>query len=129
MNELNNNGFETDENNTNMEGNNTSATKFCSHCGKKIHVDAQICPYCGCRVNGPSINKTGNPNDSGSIGYAILGFFIPLVGLILFLVWKDNQPRNAKSAGKGALFGVLAYVLIYVLIFVCAVVSSSLTNS
>lgn len=44
-------------------------------------------------------------NDSGSIGWGILGFFFPLVGLILFLVWKNTKPKCAKVAGMGALIG------------------------
>lgn len=45
--------------------------------------------------------------DSGSLGWAVLGFFIPLVGLILFLVWKDTKPLSAKKAGIGALVSVI----------------------
>lgn len=44
-------------------------------------------------------------NDSGSIGWGVLGFFIPLVGLILFLVWRTSKPQSAKVAGIGALIG------------------------
>jgi len=46
------------------------------------------------------------PGDSRSIGYVILGFFMPLVGLILFLLWKSQFPQKASSCGKGALIGV-----------------------
>ncbi|MEE1295276.1 MAG: hypothetical protein UHD09_00115 [Bifidobacterium sp.] len=46
-----------------------------------------------------------NPNDSGSFGWAVLGFLIPLVGLILFLVWHRTKPKCAKMAGIGALVG------------------------
>ena len=54
--------------------------------------------------------------DSGSIGWGFLGCCFPLVGLILFLVWKDNKPRSAKSAGIGAIIGVGAIILCYVLL-------------
>ena len=53
-------------------------------------------------------------NDSGSIGWAILSFFIPIVGLILFLVWRTTKPKTAKVAGIGALIGFclnLAYMV------------------
>ena len=50
-------------------------------------------------------------NDSGSFGWAVLGFFIPLVGLILWLVWKDSKPKSAKMSGIGALVGVGVSVL------------------
>lgn len=44
-------------------------------------------------------------NDSGSIGWGVLGFFFPIVGLILFLVWKNTKPNSAKVAGIGAIVG------------------------
>ena len=49
------------------------------------------------------------PGDAASSGFATLGFFFPVVGLILYLVWKDQTPQKAHSAGKGALIGVITY--------------------
>lgn len=54
-------------------------------------------------------------DDTGSIGWGVLGFFIPIVGLILFLVWNSTKPRNAKSAGIGALVSVILSVVIYII--------------
>ena len=51
-------------------------------------------------------------SDTGSAGWAVLGFFFPLVGLILYLVWKDSKPLSAKQAGKGALIGVIVSVVL-----------------
>jgi len=56
--------------------------------------------------------------DAPSAGFAVLGFFIPIVGLILWLVWKDNTPLKAKSAGKGALIGFIVSIVLTILIFV-----------
>lgn len=47
------------------------------------------------------------PEDSGSAGWGVLGFFFPIVGLILFIVWKSTKPRSAKNAGIGALISVI----------------------
>lgn len=65
----------------------------------------------------------------------MLCFFFPVVGLILWLVWKDNLPLRAKSCGKGAIIGVIvevAVVILYVvLIFAaasCAATLSIVTN-
>ncbi|MDR0285639.1 MAG: hypothetical protein LBI33_12260 [Propionibacteriaceae bacterium] len=55
------------------------------------------------------------PADAPNFGYAVLGFFIPVVGLILFLVWREQTPLKAKSAGKGALISVIAGVVFYVI--------------
>ena len=51
-----------------------------------------------------------SPGDAPSGGYAVLGFFIPLIGLILYLTQRDQTPLRAKSAGKGALTGVIVWV-------------------
>ena len=85
--------------------------KFCTKCGKEIMDDAIICMNCGCATELKS-----HVEDSPSMGFAVLGFFIPLVGLILYLVNKDTAPKKAKSAGKGALVGVIvsvAFSIIY----------------
>jgi len=50
-------------------------------------------------------------NDNGNAGWSVLGFFFPIIGFILYLIWKDQQPMNAKSAGKGALIGVVVSVI------------------
>lgn len=61
---------------------------------------------------------TENPNDTGSAGWGVLGFFFPLVGFILFLVWLNERPRSANSAGIGALISVLGSVLVTALIVI-----------
>ena len=73
-------------------------------------------------------NGNGMPNntppfaqDAPSLGYAVLGFFIPLVGLILFLSWQSSFPFRARSAGKGALAGVICSVVGSVLLTVVGV--------
>lgn len=59
-----------------------------------------------------------NVNDNGGFLWGLLGCCIPIVGLILFLVWKDQKPRTAKAAGIGALVSVVASVVLYVIVFV-----------
>ena len=78
---------------------------FCKNCGQEIDDKAVICPKCGV--------PTGNymNDDEPSAGFGVLSFFFPLVGLILFLVWKDERPLRAKSCGKGALISVIVSVV------------------
>lgn len=59
-----------------------------------------------------------NNNDNGGFLWGLLGCCIPVVGLILFLVWKDQKPRTAKAAGIGALISVILLVIVYVIYFV-----------
>ena len=51
-------------------------------------------------------------NDSGSIGWGVLGAFFPLVGIILFFVWKNNKPKTAKVSLIGAVIGVVISLII-----------------
>lgn len=56
-----------------------------------------------------------NENDKGGFLWGLLGFCIPIVGLILFLVWKDSKPKTSKAAGIGALVSVIIAVVFYIL--------------
>jgi len=89
--------------------------KFCSHCGRELADAAVVCPSCGCSQ---VPQKAAGEQDKSSAGMAWLGCCIPIVGLILWLVWKDDKPLKAKSAGKGALIGFIAMILFYVVYFV-----------
>lgn len=61
------------------------------------------------------MDNNTNVNDNGGFLWGALGCCIPLVGLILFLVWKDSKPRTSKAAGIGALVGVVVSVVCYIL--------------
>lgn len=65
-------------------------------------------------VNRTAVSAGVNSNES-TAGWAVLGFFIPIVGLILYLVWKADYPAKAKSAGKGALIGAIVGVVGYII--------------
>ena len=74
----------------------------------------------------PYVNP--QPADTGSFGWAVLGFFFPIVGLILFLVWKSEKPVSAKQAGMGALASVISTVVLWILLIVfAALVGSAVT--
>ena len=45
--------------------------------------------------------RAASPADAGSFGWAVLGFFIPLVGLILWMIWKNDRLGDAGMAGQG----------------------------
>ena len=96
---------------------------YCQFCGKQVNDDADFCINCGRQLNGrPAAAKTVAENDSSSFGFALLGFLIPLVGLILYFVYDDKRPKRAKSVGKGALVGVITQVVLAVAVFVASIV-------
>ena len=59
--------------------------------------------------------------DNGSFGWAVLGFFFPIVGLILYLVWRTEKPLSARRAGIGALVSVIVGAVFTVLLIVVEV--------
>ena len=85
---------------------------FCRNCGQQIDDRAAVCPHCGvAQENKPQVV------DNGGFGWGVLGCCIPIVGLVLFLVWKDTKPKTAKAAGIGALVSVGIGILSYILMF------------
>lgn len=76
-------------------------------------------PYNTQNYNNPPQNNKSE--DSGSAGWGVLGFFIPIVGFILWLVWKDDKPKCSKAAGIGCLVSIcmsVVTVILYVAIVV-----------
>jgi len=55
--------------------------------------------------------------DAPSTGYAILCFCFPIVGLILYCVWREPLPKRAKSAGMGGLLGFIIETILTVVIY------------
>lgn len=61
-----------------------------------------------------------NKSEGSTAGWGVLGFFFPLVGFILWLVWKDDRPARSRSAGIGCLVAVCLSVfggILYGIIF------------
>ena len=87
---------------------------YCRNCGKEIQPQASICPFCGV----PQKKATPTAVDDGGFLWGLLGFCVPIAGLILFLIWKDERPNTAKAAGMGALISVILTVVSYIVMFV-----------
>jgi uncharacterized membrane protein YvbJ len=77
---------------------------YCNNCGKEISDYAATCPECGA----PQQPKraTTVAVDNGGFGWGLLGFCIPLVGIILYFVWKDEKPNTAKVLIQWALISI-----------------------
>lgn len=102
---------------------------FCKKCGQEISDQTKYCPVCG----EPTENQENNfdqpyqpqprvrADDQSVAGYNVLSFFFPLVGLILYLVWKQEYPIRAKNCGKWALISFIINIVLsicYVIVFV-----------
>lgn len=103
---------------------------YCKNCGAQIDDRAVVCPHCGVPTDNYAAKPQGVASDDApSGGFLALCLFFPLLGLILYLVWKDQYPQRAKSCGKGAIIGVCLEVglsiLLIILVFVIAGIAAS----
>ncbi len=95
----------------------------CKNCNAEIPDGSRFCPVCGKNVNefAPnqqqfSGNQVSNTQDEDySIWMKILCLIIPIVGIILYFVKKDQEPVKAKSALTFGLIAVGINVLYYML--------------
>lgn len=96
---------------------------FCPNCGNEVNENQDVCLNCGQQLNKKTAVTTV---DEGGFLWGLLGFCVPIVGLILFLIWKDEKPLTAKAAGMGALISVGFSVLMYIVMFIFIGASSAL---
>ncbi len=95
---------------------------YCKNCGQELDDKAIVCTSCGVPTDNYFMDQ--NPiaaDDAPSTGFAVLSFFFPLLGLILYLVFRFTHPMHpllAKSCGKGALAGVITEVVLVILIII-----------
>lgn len=93
---------------------------YCPKCGVAL-VNGK-CPVCGRTENSDNSrnNQTiyiQNGQDGKNVGYNVLSFFFPLVGLIFFCIWKDQFPIRAKECGKWALISVIASTVLTIIAY------------
>lgn len=117
---------------------------LCPNCGKLLKgspMEEYICPVCKARLEFPdhflTARLVGGPkgqpqsvqggayeldygaeNDRGGFLWGLLGFLLPPLGLILFLVRHKKKPRTAGASGKGALVAIILYAIAIVLYIV-----------
>lgn len=84
--------------------------KYCVNCGSQIDDKAVICPMCGV--------KQASNDDDYSILWLLISFIIPIIGIVLWIVWKDEKPESAKMAGYGALASIIVGAVATIMYFV-----------
>lgn len=94
---------------------------YCHACGHEVTYDQMVCPLCHERLNTPKPNVQVY-DDYGGFGWGLLGFCVPVAGLLVYLIWKDTRPLTAGTAGTGAIIGVIVDIVI-VIIFLALIAS------
>ena len=95
--------------------------KRCNYCGREIDDYAIFCQHCGAnqsdrnhRSHNEGASRYGSQNTANgygvngyrSMGYAVLAFFFPIVGFIMWYIWRYTRPGRATSLLKGAVASV-----------------------
>ena len=83
---------------------------YCPYCGSHISDLASVCVHCGNKVE-------KKRNESASALWWFLGFFFPVIGCLLWVIWQSDEPAKAKKAGVGALWGIGISVGLSLLLF------------
>jgi len=122
---------------TSLDATSTLPT-FCPNCGTPVTGTGIFCSSCGKPLTSTAPtqsvpNSSGyayfqpHPADKNSVGMNVLAFFMPLVGLILYVVWISQLPIKAKGVGKWALIGFLTNIILVVL-FYASIISIVMNN-
>lgn len=92
---------------------------FCKKCGQEISDQTKYCPICGEPTDSQENNTQYvqpqpkvRADDRSVGGYNVLSFFFPIVGLIFYLVWKQEYPVRARNCGKWALIGFIINIVL-----------------
>ena len=98
---------------------------YCRKCGAEIGENDTVCTRCGAFQVQEVISRPAvNPNDKKSFGFWLLGFLMPFVGLVLYIAWKGDRPKRAKSVGTGALVQTVISIVLAVVLCVAIAVGS-----
>ena len=83
---------------------------YCRNCGSSIDDEAQFCPLCGGRQSGARTERSVDDDDS--IVWGILGFLLPLIGFILWIIWREEKPKRARTVAIGIMLFIIVSTVI-----------------
>ena len=99
---------------------------YCNQCGYNIGDNAKFCPACGCKVLPQNQNQgteittyfenapASKPGDEGStFWWGVLCLILPpIVGFVLYFVWREKFPKRAKTCLWCAIVSVVLYIIL-----------------
>ena len=87
---------------------------FCRKCGKQIDDAAKACLFCGCPAEGAVPPSTAQTDREANAGELLAAFLIPIIGAVLYYVYRDSKPTAAEKINK---VSIAAFILWLVLPF------------
>ncbi len=93
---------------------------YCPNCGEKVDNNAYVCVRCGFKLRSDNVE---NSNDNGSIAWGILGFLVPIAGIIIYFIMKKDNPKNSKMAIRGSLINLCLNFVLFVISIIMIIFS------
>ncbi len=95
---------------------------FCQNCGATTQIGQKLCTECGFLLEGTKADEAEVHIEDVSekrllsrpevTGYSILGFLLPIIGLIIYLINSEQDPKACKPIVIASAAGVaLQFVL------------------
>lgn len=94
---------------------------YCANCGFPYDIQSGFCQNCGQSLHTSTVGPKLKEADVPSFLYALLSFGFPVLGIILFVLWKDEFPLRAKSCLKG-LVTSLAFMIVFCALFLMVII-------
>ena len=95
---------------------------ICVNCGRKIDVVSRECPYCHTPITVGNITnfkniKSQEHDDDNSKLLMILSVFIPVFGIVYYLLYRNELTTKSKNALGGALIGITLILAVIIILF------------
>lgn len=90
---------------------------YCQACGAETRIEQEFCIQCGAKLIKKPV-ASDNANDKPSMLANVASCCFPIVGIVLYFVWRDEKPRSAKSVCTWAIVGFAISFFFYFVSFV-----------
>ncbi len=91
---------------------------FCPKCGNETKVELLQCPKCNATQVDYKYKIVELKEESNAWLWLIPSFFVPLFGLIAFVILGYNRPKASKFTMIGAVAGCVTMFLIFAIVVV-----------
>lgn len=100
---------------------------YCINCGNKLNEGAKFCPFCGKQVgySKKNINVTSAKvvDSKVNVLFVISSFFVPILGIIMFVRDKDSNPKNANACAIAGISGFVFNIIVSVIMVIVRVIT------
>ena len=96
---------------------------FCKNCGEYIRENSLYCKRCKSlllfsrrkNLDKELSDEYYSEKDRNSIGADVISFIMPLIGIILFFIYKDTLPRKSRSIAESLILGCIVWAALIVM--------------